>query len=117
MAEAVEASRVHGADALVLAGGQSALILLRQRLLNPDVVISLDRIASLREISVADGSLAIGAMATYEAVAADPTVAAWLPVLASAAGSVGSIHIRRLGTVGGSVCHADPAGDVPVTLL
>lgn len=107
----------HGSDAKILAGGQSLVILLRQRLVAPDVVISLSRVEALTGIADTGSGLGIGAMTTYSEVARNALVNRAVPVLATAAGSVGSRHIRNRGTVGGSLAHADPAGDVPVALL
>lgn len=107
----------HGSDAKILAGGQSLVVLLRQRLLAPSVVISLSRVESLTGIAGTDHGLEIGAMTTYSEVARNALVSRSAPVLARAAGAVGSRHIRNRGTVGGSLAHADPAGDVPVALL
>ena len=107
----------HGSDAKILAGGQSLVILLRQRLLAPTVVISLSRVEALRGITNNDNSLEIGAMTTYVDISRNAIVNRAAPTLAEAAGSVGSRHIRNRGTVGGSLAHADPAGDVPVALL
>ncbi|MDE0171438.1 MAG: xanthine dehydrogenase family protein subunit M [bacterium] len=107
----------HGSDAKILAGGQSLVILLRQRLLAPAVVISLSRVEALTGVAGTDNGLEIGAMTTYSEVARNALVNRAAPVLARAAGSVGSRHIRNRGTVGGSMAHADPAGDVPVALL
>jgi len=107
----------HRSDAKILAGGQSLVILLRQRLLAPTVVISLSRVEALTGIAGTDNGLEIGAMTTYADVSRSALVNQTAPVLAMAAGSVGSRHIRNRGTVGGSLAHADPAGDVPVALL
>lgn len=107
----------HGSDAKILAGGQSLVILLRQRLLAPTVVVSLGRVEALRGITGSDESIRIGAMTTYSDVSRNALVNQVAPMLAKAAGSVGSRHIRNRGTVGGSLAHADPAGDVPVALL
>ena len=107
----------HGSDAKILAGGQSLVILLRQRLLAPTVVISLSRVEALRGITDSGNGLEIGAMTTYSDVSRNAIVNQAAPTLAKAAGSVGSRHIRNRGTVGGSLAHADPAGDVPVALL
>jgi carbon-monoxide dehydrogenase medium subunit len=107
----------HGPSAMLLAGGQSLLILLRQRLAAPDVLVSLRRVSSLDALDAKDGALRLGAMTTYASVAAAPEIRTRWPLLARAANEVGSRHIRALGTVGGSVCHADPAGDVPVALM
>jgi CO/xanthine dehydrogenase FAD-binding subunit len=108
----------HGAGASLLAGGQSYMILLRQGLVVPEVLIGLKGVPELAAVAGdGDGGLRLGAMVTYHVAATDPGIADRLPVLAAAAGSVGSVHIRNLGTVGGSLCHADPAGDVPTVLL
>jgi carbon-monoxide dehydrogenase medium subunit len=115
--EALELLDQYGPDARVLAGGQSLLILMRQRLVQPEVVVSLSRIPALRTIETDRGGLRIGAMVTYREASRDPRVVGTAGLLARAAGSVGSIHIRARGTIGGAVCHADPAGDVLVALM
>jgi carbon-monoxide dehydrogenase medium subunit len=107
----------HGGDATLLAGGQSLMILLRQGLVAPSVLVGLDGVDELRGVSTDGSTLTLGSMQTYAAVAADPAVTAHVGILAAAAGTVGSVHIRNRGTVGGSLCHADPAGDVPTVLL
>lgn len=115
-ASLAEAGALLAADpdgSVVLAGGQSLLILVRQGLVAPSVLVDLRAVPELRGTAAADGVLRIGAMTTYAALAADSLV----PVLARAAGSVGSVHIRNRGTVGGSIAHCDPAGDVPTVLL
>ncbi|HEY3208413.1 MAG TPA: FAD binding domain-containing protein [Actinomycetota bacterium] len=115
--EGLEILAEFGPDAKVLAGGQSLMILLRQRLLAPRVIVSLKRLGALTAIESSDGGLRLGSMVTYRAASASPAVRAHAPILARAASSVGSIHIRNLGTLGGSLCHADPAADVPTVLL
>jgi carbon-monoxide dehydrogenase medium subunit len=117
LARALVERDTHGPDSMVLAGGQSLLILLRQGLANPDPLISLEEVTELREIEQTADGLRIASMATYSSVCGSAAVHQVSPLLARAAGSVGSVHIRNRGTVGGSLCHADPAGDVPVALL
>src|SRR5262245_61656724 len=107
----------HGADATLLAGGQSLMILLRQGLVAPELVIGLKRVVGLDTIADQPGGLGLGSMVRYNTLVGDARVASRAPILAQAAASVGSVHIRNLGTVGGSLCHADPAGDVPTVLL
>jgi carbon-monoxide dehydrogenase medium subunit len=107
----------HGEDATLLAGGQSLMILLRQGLVAPELLIGLKRVRPLATIESRPDGLRLGSMVTYDAVTTSPAIAERLPVAARAAGSVGSVHIRNLGTVGGSLCHADPAGDIPTVLL
>ena len=115
--EVVELLSLHGEGARLLAGGQSLMILMRNNLLAPDVVVSLKRVAHLDSVTTDNGTLEIGAMTTYRSLSRSETVRRHAPMLARAASAVGSEHIRNLGTIGGSVCHADPSGDVPVALL
>lgn len=117
VAEAVRLKARYGDESVVLAGGQSLMILLRQRMVAPRVVISLDRVKELQHVEHAPDASLLGSMVTYARVHSDAEVALRSPLLARAASSVGSVHIRNRGTVGGSLCHADPAGDVPVALL
>jgi carbon-monoxide dehydrogenase medium subunit len=107
----------HGQDATLLAGGQSLMILLRQRLVSPEVVVGLKQVTELRDIASQDDHIEIGSMVTYRSASQNTLLRDKLPVLAKASGSVGTVHIRALGTLGGSVCHADPSGDVPTVLL
>jgi aerobic carbon-monoxide dehydrogenase medium subunit len=107
----------HGEGAALLAGGQSLMILLRQGLVAPEVLIGLKRVEALRSVEPGNGRLRLGSMVSYRTAAADPRIAERAPLVARAAAAVGSVHIRNLGTLGGSVCHADPAGDVPTVLL
>jgi carbon-monoxide dehydrogenase medium subunit len=115
--EALTLLHAHGDEATLLAGGQSLMILVRQRLVSPTVLIGLKKVAELRGLESHDGYIRIGAMVTYRAASTSPLLRERLPVLAKACASVGSVHIRTLGTLGGSVCHADPAGDIPTVLL
>jgi carbon-monoxide dehydrogenase medium subunit len=115
--ETVRSRAASGDDGVILAGGQTLLIMMRMRLSSPSTVIALRGVGELRRIDeLDDGSVRIGAMATYRSIGRG-VVAARLPLLARAATSVGSIHIRELGTIGGAVAHADPAADVPAALL
>lgn len=113
---AVDLLREHGSDAKLLAGGQSLLVLLRQRLLAPKVIISLSRVTDLNGIQ-SNGSFVIGSMTRYADLAASHDVTSELPLLSRAAGSVGSVHIRNRGTIGGALAHCDPSADVPTALL
>ena len=117
LAEATAILDRYGSEATVLAGGQSLMILLRQGLVSPGILLGIKCVAGLADLRETPMGLRLGAAVTYRAAANDARVRARAPVLARAAGSVGSVHIRNMGTVGGSVCHADPAGDVPTVLL
>lgn len=106
-----------GEDARIIAGGQSLLILIRQGLVQPAVLISLDGIPSLKQISAEDGTLRLGSMVTQSGVAKAPAVQEKFCVLAQAASRVGSVHVQNLGTVGGNVSHAEPNGDSSPALI
>lgn len=117
LAEALSLLKNYGEEARVIAGGQSLLILIRQGLIRPQVLISLHRIAALRRIEFSDGHIEIGAMATQREISADDRIRSRLSALAEAASRVGSIHVQNLGTVGGNISHAEPNGDSAPALI
>lgn len=117
LAEALTLLKNYGEEARVIAGGQSLLILIRQGLIRPQALISLHRIATLREINFAERDVALGAMATQRRIASDERIGSRLPALADAASRVGSIHVQNLGTVGGNISHAEPNGDSAPALI
>lgn len=104
----------HGADAKVLAGGQSLIPLLNFRLASPVVLVDLGRVPGLDGIVVRpDGGLSLGAMTRHRRLERDPEVARRAPLLAEAAPWIAHPQIRNRGTVGGSLAHADPAAEIP----
>lgn len=107
----------YGDDARVIAGGQSLLIMIRQGLVQPGVLISLEKISALRQISHERNEIILGAMVTQSEISADDRIRERLPVLSLAASKVGSVHVQNLGTVGGNLCHAEPNGDSAPALL
>nr|BFE33328.1 xanthine dehydrogenase family protein subunit M [Actinomadura rugatobispora] len=115
--EAVSALAEAGEDAKALAGGQSLMPLLRLRLAYPDALIDLDRIDPLREIRDDGDALVIGAMATHHQVVRDPLVNEHAPLIAEATATVADPAVRHRGTFGGSLAHADPAGDLPAVAV
>lgn len=106
-----------GDEAKVLAGGQSLLPLLRLRLAYPEVLIDLDRVEEIREITENGDSITIGAMATHHAVVHSDLVRTHAPLIALATATVADPAVRHRGTFGGSLAHADPAGDLPAVVL
>ena len=110
--EAVRVFAEAGEDAKVLAGGQSLLPVLRMRLAAPDKVIDLGRIPELRGVREDGGSLVIGAMTTHYDVQRDPLIREHAMLLARATDTVADPQVRHRGTFGGSLAHADPAGDL-----
>ncbi len=107
----------HGPEAKVLAGGHSLVPLMRLRLATPSVIVDLNRIPQLRGITTENGSITIGAMTTHAAIEHSAELKAMLPVLPAAATLIGDPMVRNRGTIGGSLVHADPAGDWPAVAL
>jgi aerobic carbon-monoxide dehydrogenase medium subunit len=113
-----EALKIIGSDpgAKVLAGGQSLLPLLKLRLGSAETLVDIGRLPGLRGVrTLDDGRLAIGALTTYAELLDSP--AAQYGLLRDALPHIGDVQVRNLGTVGGSIAHADPASDLPACLL
>ena len=103
----------HGADdGQFIAGGQTLIPVLRQRLAMPSDVVDLGAIAELNGITAADGIVSIGAMTPHAAVAAADAVRGAIPALAELAALIGDPHVRNRGTIGGSL-----AADYPAAVL
>lgn len=117
VAEAVDLLTEHGEDAKLLAGGHSLIPLMKLRLAEPGVLIDLGKIADMAYIREDGGGLAIGAMTTYAALESSDAVRRRTPVLADAARQVADAQVRNMGTIGGSLAHADPAGDLPAVAI
>lgn len=101
----------HGDEAKLLAGGQSLIPLLKLRFAAPALLVDLGRIPGLDAVEERDGRLVVGALARHATLAAHPLIAARYPLMASAAPQIADPLVRNLGTIGGSLAHADPAGD------
>jgi carbon-monoxide dehydrogenase medium subunit len=117
LSEALALLANYGEDARLLAGGQSLLIMIRQGLVRPQVLISLHCIPQLREIKFNGGEVVLGAMATQRQISSNGEICSRLAALAEAASRVGSIHVQNLGTVGGNISHAEPNGDSAPALI
>ncbi|HWF79230.1 MAG TPA: xanthine dehydrogenase family protein subunit M [Streptosporangiaceae bacterium] len=115
--EAVSALQNGGEDAKVIAGGQSLLPLLRLRLANPDLLVDVGGIGELRGVTDHGDSLVIGSRTTHYELTKDPLIAAHCGLIAQAAGTVADPAVRHRGTLGGSLAHGDPAGDLPAVVL
>jgi carbon-monoxide dehydrogenase medium subunit len=113
VAEAVEILSRHD-DARPLAGGQTLINVMKARVASPEVLVDLGGIEDLRAIrGGADGSLELGAMATYTDVMLSPEVAERRPVLAEVASVIADVQVRNQGTIGGNVCANDPTNHFP----
>ncbi len=116
-AEAVQALAQAGEDAKVLAGGQSLLPILRLRLAYPETLVDLGGIEELSGVDNDEDAIVIGAMTTHDEVLHNSLIAEHAPLLVQATRTVADRQVRHLGTFGGSLAHADPAGDLPSVAL
>ena len=115
--EALAALAEAGDEGKVLAGGQSLLPILRLRMNTPEKLIDLGRIADLREVTDDGDAIAIGSMATHDAVRRHPLVSEHAQLLSATLAEVADPQVRHRGTVGGALVHADPAGDIGAAAL
>jgi carbon-monoxide dehydrogenase medium subunit len=105
-----------GDDVTILSGGMSLLPMMNLGLASPDRVVSLRRVASLRQIEDDGEAVVVGGMVPHVVVATEPAIQAAAPAVATAASLIGDVQVRNRGTIGGSVSHADPAADYVASL-
>lgn len=105
------------ADAKFLAGGQTLIPTLKQRLAQPSALIDLTRIPGLAGVKAAAGGIWIGAATRHADVAAASEVKEAIPALAGLAAHIGDPAVRHMGTLGGSIANNDPAADYPAAVL
>ena len=115
--EALSQRADYGRDALPIAGGQSLLVMLRNKLIDPKVLLDLEPLGELRDLQPRADGISIGAMTTFFDLISSADVHKASPILAEAAAKVGSTAIRNLGTIGGNLCHNEPGADLPPALL
>jgi len=111
LAEAVDILRQRGEEAKVMAGGQSLIPLLKLRFSQPALVVDIGRLHNLAGIERRDGHLHVGALTKHVDIERSTELRSLYPILPEAAHWIADPLVRNQGTVGGSVCHADPAGD------
>lgn len=105
-------------DAKIIAGGTDLMLKARARMVSPDYVVDVTGIPSLCQIADdGDGGVRIGAAATVRDVSASALVRERFPLLADAAGLIGSVGIRNVATIGGNVCNASPSAECSPALL
>lgn len=114
---ALDLLRDAGPDAKLLAGGHSLLPLLKLRFADVPLLVDISRVRDLSYIRADGDEIAIGACTRHHDVERDPTLRQRCGLVADVAGKVGDPQVRHRGTIGGSVAHADPAGDLPTALL
>ena len=116
--EAVSILRDRPGEAKLMSGGQSLLPMMKLRLAMPGLLVDLRRVRGELSYVRHDGdTLRIGAMTTHADVAASQLLRQDLPVLAETAAEIADVQVRNVGTIGGSIAHADPVADYPATLL
>jgi carbon-monoxide dehydrogenase medium subunit len=118
LAEAVALlQRSDAGDIKVIAGGQSLLPLIKLRLAAPDTLVDLSKVSDLRGIADAGDSVVVGAMTTYFQAIDSPVVQRRCPLIIQAIRQVGDPQVRARGTIGGSLAHSDPSGDLPAVAV
>jgi len=115
--EAVQVLARHAGSAQILAGGQSLMAMMNLRLAQPQLLVDISGIASLKGIQVQGQVLHIGALTTHHALLQSDLVARHAPLLAQAVPHVAHLAIRNVGTIGGSLALADPAAEYPAVAL
>ncbi|MBI1736161.1 MAG: xanthine dehydrogenase family protein subunit M [Candidatus Rokubacteria bacterium] len=104
-------------DAKILAGGHSLIPMMKLRLAQPKHLIDLRKVPGLAGIKDDKGTIVIGAMTTHWQVESSPLLREKCPIVSDTAGIIGDPAVRNLGTIGGSLAHADPAADMPATVI
>ena len=107
----------NSSEANLLAGGMSLIPTMKLRLSSPGELVDLNSLQELQGITLADGTLTIGAMTRHAEVANSADVRGAIPALAALAGGIGDVQVRNRGTIGGSICFNDPAADYPAGLV
>ena len=105
-------------EAKIIAGGQSMLVVMRQGLLAPEYVVDIKGITALDYITYDEKEgLRIGALTTHRAIEKSPIIQKHFRVLSEMERNLATIQTRNWGTIGGNLCHGDPAGDPAPVLI
>lgn len=115
--EAQAALDASNGDGKLVAGGQTLLPTMKQRLASPSELIDIARLPELQGIAVTGDQLVIGAAERHAVVATSAVVRQAIPALAYLAAQIGDPHVRHVGTLGGSVANNDPSADYPAAVL
>ncbi|HXG50712.1 MAG TPA: xanthine dehydrogenase family protein subunit M [candidate division Zixibacteria bacterium] len=117
LSDAVAFLAAHRDDAKILSGGQSLLPLLKMRLARPAYVVDIGRIPDLDAIREEGDWIVIGGLATHAQIESSELLRRRCPLLPQTAATIADVQVRNRGTIGGSIAHADPAGDFPAAVL
>ncbi len=104
-------------DGQVMAGGQTLIPTLKQRLASTDLIVDLSGVSELRDIQRINSVISVGAMVRHAEVAGSQIVKDAIPALASLAEAIGDPQVRNAGTIGGSIANNDPAADYPAAIV
>jgi carbon-monoxide dehydrogenase medium subunit len=114
---ALELLASRGEGAKVLSGGQSLMPAMNLRLVSPELLVDIGRLAELRGIAVKGDTIRIGALTRHVELLKSPEIRTHAPLLAEAAAHIAHPAVRNRGTIGGSLAHADPASELPACML
>ena len=117
LSEAVKFLSEHKDDVKILSGGQSLLPLMKMRLSKPAFVVDIGRLPELNQIVEQGDQLVIGALVTHAQIEFSDLLKTKCPLLPQTAATIADVQVRNRGTIGGSIAHADPAGDWPATIM
>jgi carbon-monoxide dehydrogenase medium subunit len=106
----------YGKRAVLIAGGTDVMVMIKQKKMSPEILISLQGVPGLDRIQY-DGDLRIGAMVTHRAIEKSEQIRKEFSALADAVDGLGSVQIRNVGTIGGNICTAAPCADTAIPLL
>ena len=115
--EALELISKHKDEAKVLAGGQSLIPMMKLRFARYPVIIDIGNLDQLKFIKEEDGKIKIGALVKHREVEKSELISSKIPVLSKCASEIADIQVRNMGTIGGSLAHADPSADFPPVML
>src|SRR5215813_5126968 len=117
LGDAIKYLTAHKDDIRILSGGQSLLPLMKMRLSKPGYILDIGRISSLDSIVEEGNSLIIGALVSHAQIEDSELLKKQCPLLPQTATTIADVQVRNRGTIGGSVAHADPAGDWPAAIV
>jgi carbon-monoxide dehydrogenase medium subunit len=117
LGDAVKFLAEHRDDVKILSGGQSLLPLMKMRLSKPGFIVDIGRIPGLDAITEEGDSLVLGALVTHTQIEDSELLKTKCPLLPQTATTIADVQVRNRGTIGGSIAHADPAGDWPATVM
>ena len=117
LGEATDFLSEHADDALVVAGGTAAVVMMTLGVLRPDYVVDVGNVRELAGSHADGGGLRLGALTTVRSIERDPAIAGAYGLLTDAASQVANVRVRNRATVGGSVCYGEPQTDLPPALI